>query len=75
MPRETFWSVFEIQPFRPVTVHTTSRSSYVVTRRESIWPASGGDTVVIATGDERFVMIAMDQITSLQMGPPRASLR
>lgn len=73
MPRETLWSALELKPFRAVTVYTTSGVSYTITRRESIWPSPQGDAAIISTGDEGYVMVAIEHITSLQISGIQAS--
>jgi hypothetical protein len=73
MTREMLRSVLEIQPFRPITVHLSSGSSYQVTRRESIWPSPQGDVVTIVTGGDGFAMISLDHVTSLTVGAPESS--
>lgn len=70
MTREMLESVLKIEPFRPITIHTSSGSSHLVERRESIWALPQGDTVTIATGGDGFVMVAMDHVTSIHVGPP-----
>lgn len=60
---DQFRSAMKVRPFRPITVHTTSGSSHLVTHPEAMWISPQGGTVIISTGGESFVMVAMEHIS------------
>jgi len=73
MTPEQFRSAHTLRPFRPITIHTTSGSSFRVTHPESIWQSPQGGTVIISTGGESFVMVAMEHIAEFHFNEAQTS--
>ncbi len=74
MTEATVRQILAMDPFEPVTLHMASRTSYDISRPESVTIPSGGGVMHIHVGGRWIATLALHHIVSIEMVPRPVTL-
>ena len=74
MTEATVRNILAMEPFEPITLHMASRTSYDISRPESVTIPPGGGVLNIHVGGRWIATLALDHIVSIETVPRPVTL-